>query len=68
MFLNENFGLNIWQLMIKMDSLILSLLNIFILTKDVFKIKQRKLISRDRLDIGKKRDIYIVLNGRITNA
>jgi hypothetical protein len=68
MFLNENFGLNIWQLMIKMDSLILSLLNIFILTKDVFKIKQRKLISRDRLDIGKKLDIYIVLNGRITNA
>ena len=62
------FGLNIWQLMIKMDSLILSLLNIFILTKDVFKIKQRKLISRDRLDIGKKLDIYIVLNGRITNA
>jgi len=57
------FGLNIWQLMMKMDGLILSLLNIFILTKDVFKIKQRKLISRNRLDIGKKRDIYIVLNG-----
>ena len=57
------FGLNIWQLMMKIDGLILSLLNIIIRINNFFRIKQRKLISSNNVNIGKKRDIFIVLNG-----
>jgi len=57
------FGLNIWQLMMKIDGLILSLLNIIIRINNFFRIKQKKLISSNNVNIGKKRDIFIVLNG-----
>tara|TARA_Y100000389_G_scaffold138754_1_gene136505 strand:- start:330 stop:1157 length:828 start_codon:yes stop_codon:yes gene_type:complete len=57
------FGLNIWQLMMKIDGLILSLLNIIIRINDFFRIKQKKLRSSNNVNIGKKRDIFIVLNG-----
>lgn len=49
--------------MMKIDGSILFLLNNIIRMIDIFKIKQRKLIKSNNINIGKKRDIYIILNG-----
>ena len=57
------FNLNIWQLMMKMDGLVLTILNFIFLLKEFFNLKQRKLLKLNLQDIGKGRDLFIVLNG-----
>lgn len=57
------FGLNIWQLMMKLDGLILSLLNTALIAVNFFRFKQRRLIGGNKENIGLGRDIYVVLNG-----
>jgi len=57
------FGLNIWQVLMKIDGAILSLLNFFILARDFLNFHQKNLIKNNKTNIGKGQEIYIVLNG-----